>query len=69
MSDTPRRGRPPVGTKYPRRLILYATDQDIDLMQRLSVRMDRSQAGVLRHLLRKEAKELGMLPDGDEDPD
>lgn len=67
MSDVPKRGRPVVGTKYPRRLILYATDQDIDLMQRLAGRMDRSQAGVLRYLLRKEAKALGLLPDSDEE--
>jgi hypothetical protein len=56
-----------VGTKYPRRLIMYGTDQDLELIQKLSDRLDRSQASVLRHLLREKGRELGLLPDGDEE--
>lgn len=51
--------RPP-GTKYPRRLLIYTTDQDMDLLQALADQMDRSQASVVRLLIREKAKDMGI---------
>lgn len=70
MTDTPRRpGRPAQGVKYPKRLVLYGTERDEALLQALSARMDRSQAGVLRQLLREKAREMGLLPADEPDGD
>lgn len=61
------RGRPATGTQYPHRLVFYASDDDLEVLQRLAQRLDRSQAGVVRHILREKGRELGLLPDGDEE--
>jgi hypothetical protein len=53
-------GRPP-GIRYPKRLLVYCTEQDLELLQAIADDWDLSQAGAVRKLIRDEAKKRGLL--------
>lgn len=51
--------------RYPKRLLIYCTERDLELLQAIAEEWDLSQAGALRRLIREKAKEKG-LTDGAE---
>jgi hypothetical protein len=60
MAEEKRAVGRPAGSKYPARLLVYATENDLRLLQRIADLTDRSQAGVVRQLIREKAKALGI---------
>jgi hypothetical protein len=54
-----RRGRPP-GVRYPRTLPVYDTEEGIAVLQALADQRGISAAGVVRQLVREEARRVGL---------
>lgn len=54
-------GRPP-GVRYPKRLLVYCTERDLEQLQAVAAGWDLSQAGAMRRLIHEEAQRRGLAP-------
>lgn len=59
MDEPKNPGGRPKGKRYPKKLLVYATDQDVEWLHRLAEEWDQSDAGMVRKLIREEAKRRG----------
>lgn len=59
-------GGRPAGIKYPRRLMVYETDEGIELLNAIAHRLGTTQAGAIRQLVREKAREWGLTDGGSE---
>lgn len=60
MEESSSKGGRPPGTKYPRRLLVYTTDQGMEQLQGIADEWETSQADAVRRLIREKAQELGL---------
>lgn len=58
-------GGRPKGVRYPKRLMVYTTEQGFTLLDAIASRWETSHAEAMRRLIREKAKDMGL---GNEDP-
>jgi hypothetical protein len=48
--------------RYPKRLLVYCTERDLEQLQAVAAGWDLSQAGAMRRLIHEEAQRRGLAP-------
>lgn len=60
MNETRGAGGRPRGIRYPKRLMVYTTEQGFALLDAIATSWETSHAEAMRRLIREKAKEMGL---------